>query len=101
MFEFSPKFSDLKCLNTLQPGSFIYSEDTRSIFSGFRSVWIKCKSCISARYDEAKVNKLNKEEWNVKTFFHPWTEERAMKMVLEFFMKNKINENQRNDEEVK
>jgi len=28
-------------------GTFIYSEDTRSMFSGFRSVWISRNSCIS------------------------------------------------------
>lgn len=32
---------------TLEPGTLIYSEDTRSMFSGFRSVWIRRNSCIS------------------------------------------------------
>jgi hypothetical protein len=33
--------------STFVLGTFIYSEDTRSMFSGFRSVWISRNSCIS------------------------------------------------------
>jgi hypothetical protein len=41
-------------LSTFELGTFIYSEDTRSMFSGFRSVWISRNSCIS-------VSKIKKD----------------------------------------
>lgn len=28
----------------------MYSGDTRSMFSGFKSVWMKCRSCITAKF---------------------------------------------------
>jgi hypothetical protein len=34
-------------IGTFELGTFINSEDTRSMFSGFRSVWISRNSCIS------------------------------------------------------
>lgn len=58
--------------NTLTPGSFTYSEDTSSIFSGFRSVWIKHKSCISAGYDKSKETSERLKTKSKQTV-HPWT----------------------------
>lgn len=47
---------------------------------------------------QSKQVKQRRMEW--LDIFHPWTEKRAMKMVLEFFREKEINENQRNDAEV-
>lgn len=44
--------------NTLLFGTLTYSEDTRSMFSGFRSVWIRRKSCISTlKYNKQILKK--------------------------------------------
>lgn len=71
---------DGKSQNTLKPGSFTQSEDTRRIFSGFRSVWIKHKSCISA--EQNKEEKQVKQHDSIKTpCYTPWTKIQAKRKI--------------------